>query len=87
MLEQTEEKINDLLREKKELTKGQKQANLQNDKILKEQLKQVTQELDKVRQEWASPQTVQMQTESITQLSAQVRTLQSEITRKTKLLG
>lgn len=87
MLEQTEEKINDLLREKKELTKGQKQANLQNDKILKEQLKQVTQELDKVRQEWASPQTFQMQTESITQLSAQVRTLQSEITRKTKLLG
>ena len=55
MLEQTEDKINELLHEKKELTKGQKQANSQNEKMLKEQVKQAAVELEKIRNEWLSP--------------------------------
>ncbi len=43
------------MREKKELTKGQKQANSQNEKMLKEQVKQATVELEKIRNEWLSP--------------------------------
>jgi len=42
MLEQTEDKISDLIREKKELSKAKNHASSQADKVLKEQVKQLT---------------------------------------------
>ena len=36
MLEQIENKVNELIREKKEISKGQKQANLSNEKGMRD---------------------------------------------------
>lgn len=45
----------DLMREKKEVTKAKNQSHSQNEKVLKEQIKSLGVDLERIRAEWASP--------------------------------
>ena len=67
-LELAEGKINDLIREKKDLQKSKQQASSNSERALKDQVKQLTTDNDRLREEWSSPQNVAVHLETIQQL-------------------
>lgn len=84
---QAEAKINELARDNKDLAKDKKQASSVVEKNLKDQLRQALNELEKVKQEWQSPQAVSSHLETIASLKENVKSLKSELDRKNKHLG